>query len=582
MIRVLSRQIRKLIKSEHGQSVVMVVISASAILTMAVSTVEVAHVYYAYRQLVQSTNEATLAGAQAMSDALDNTASLGAYTAEVTAAVKQFSSVSPGGLNASSMLSNATISTQTLFCSSTMSASPFYVECQTPPGGTTGYNAISVKQTAKVNLWFGGLVGMPSMTMSATASASMKGGSDIPYNLAVIMDTTSSMTSTIKGDKDCTTSQISCAVAGLEDMLVTMDPCALSTTCTSSTPYVDDVALFVFPPAAYSSTGNYEPEYCGTGGSTVPYNFVNVTTGTNQNLAISTTGTDAGEYEIIPFNDVYKTSDTSGLAVASALAESVGASGSGCTGLSAPGGQGTYYAQVIYAAQAQLALQKSANPTSKNVMIILSDGDATACNLQANSAAGGNASCNSGKSQLVAENCPSITTANDSTKNGTISSTTPCVGSYTGQPLNGTVATVTINSKQVTIQPAGYQSPTYPSALGECGQAVQAAQLATAAGTQVYTIGFGSETSGCATDAQYTTSSGSTNGAEAWPSGPYSGTPCNAIAAMASDVNHFYSDNSGGCPALSPTNANFTSLAQIFQAITNGLSTPRMIPNGTT
>ena len=582
MIKVLARQIRRLIKGEHGQSVVMVVICASAVLTMAVSTVEVAHVYYAYRQLVQSTNEATLAGAQAMSDALDNTASLGAYTAEVTAAVKQFSSVSPGGLNASGMLSNDQISTQTLFCSSTMSKSPFYVECQTPPGGSTGYNAITVKQTAKVNLWFGGLVGMPSMTMAATASASMKGGSDIPYNLAIIMDTTSSMTSVIKGDKDCTTSQISCAVAGLEVMLENMDPCALSTTCTSSTPYVDDVALFVFPADPYSSATppNYKPRYCGTGGSSVPYNFVDVTG--SANLAMETTGTDAGEYEIIPFSYDYKTSDTSGLALSSALAESVGASGSGCTGLSAPGGQGTYYAQVIYAAQAQLVLQQSSNPTSKNIMIILSDGDATSCNAQANTAAGGNATCNGGKSQIVAENCPSITTAYDSAKNGTISSTTPCVGTYTGQPLNGTVATVTINAKQVTIQPAGYQSPTYPSALGECGQAVEAAQKATSKGTQVYTIGFGSETSGCTTDATYTTTSGSTDGAEAWPGGTYSRTPCNAIAAMASDVNHFYSDNSGGCPALSPTNANFTSLAQIFQAIVNGLSTPRMIPNGTT
>jgi len=580
MNRFLSKQLRRFIKSEQGQSVVMVVITASAILTMSVSAAEVGHVYYAYRQLVQSTNEATLAGAQAMSDALINTSSSGAYTAEVTAAVKQFSSVS-GQLNASSMLSNDQISTQTLFCASTMTKAPFYVECQTPPGSSTGYNAITVTQTAKVNLWFGQFIGIPLMNLSATATAAMKGGSDIPYNLAVIMDTTSSMTSVIKGDKDCTTSQIACAVAGLEVMLQTMDPCAQNTTC-SGAPYVDDVALFVFPPAAYSSTGNYKPEYCGTGGSSVPYNFVNVTSGTSQNLAITTTGTDAGMYEIIPFSNNYKTNNTSGLAVSSALAEAVAATGSGCTGLSAPGGQGTYYAQVIYAAQAQLALQQSANPTSKNVMIILSDGDATACNLQANTAAGGSASCSGGKSQIVAENCPSITTANDSTKNGTISSTTPCVGTYTGQPLNGTVATVTISGKQVKIQPAGYQSPTYPSALGECGQAVQAAQLATAAGTQVYTIGFGSETSGCATDKTYTTASGSTDGAEAWPSGPYSGTPCNAIAAMASDVNHFYSDNSGGCPALSPANANFTSLAQIFQAIVDGLSTPRMIPNGTT
>ena len=548
---IIFRQIRRLIKSEQGQSIVMVVISASAILTMAVSSAEVGHVYYAYRQLVTSTDEATLAGAQAMSDALLNTSSSGAYTAEVTAAVKQFSSVSPGGLNASSMLSSDQISSQTLFCSSTMSKAPFYVECQTPPGSSTGYNAITVKQTAVVNLWFGKFIGIPLMNLSATASAAMKGGSDIPYNLAVIMDTTASMKTTIPGDKDCTTSQIVCAVQGLEVMLQNMDPCAQNTTCSSSTPYVDDVAVFVFPPVPYSSTGNYKPQYCGTGVSSVPYNFVNVTPGSSQNLAIETTGTHAGTYEIIPFNDVYKTNDTSGLAVASALAEAVGFTGSGCTGLSAPGGQGTYYAQVIYAAQAALVTQQTANSSSKNVMIILSDGDATACASGANTTAGG---CNTA-SNIVADNNPSC-------------------GSSGGSCLNGT-GTATTNS-------TGYQSPTYPSALGECGQAVQAAQLATAAGTVVYTIGFGSETSGCTTDKTYTTTAGSTDGAEAWPSGPYSKTPCNAIAAMASNVNTFYSDNSGGCPALSPANANFTSLAQIFQAIVNGLSTPRMIPNGTT
>jgi hypothetical protein len=551
MFKDLSRQIRKLIKNEQGQSVVMVVICASAILTLAVSSVEVGHVYYADQQLVQSTNEATLAGAQAMSDALLNTSSSGAYTAEVTAAVKQYSSVT-GQLNASNMLSNDQISSQTLFCSSTMSKAPFYVECQTPPGGTTGYNAISVTQTAKVNLWFGGLVGMPSMNLSATSSAAMKGGSDIPYNLAVIMDTTASMKDTIKNDKDCTTSQISCAVQGLEVMLENMDPCEQNTTCTSSTPYVDDVALFVFPaPSTAFSANDYKSQYCGLGATSVPYNFVNVTPGSTQNLNMETTGLDAGAYEIIPFNDTYKTSDSSALAVASALAEAVGASGSGCAGLSAPGGQGTYYAQVIYTAQAQLVTQQAANPGSKNVMIILSDGDATACASGANTAAGG---CSSA-SNIVAENNPTCA------KTG-------------GSCLNGT-GTKTSN-------PTGYQSPTYPSALGECGQAVQAAQLATAAGTIVYTIGFGSETSGCTTDGTYTTTAGSTDGAEAWPSGTYAGTPCNAIAAMASNTNTFYSDNSGGCPALNPTNANFTSLAQIFEAIVNGLSTPRMIPNGTT
>ncbi len=583
MNRIVSRRIRKLIKSQQGQSVWMVVISAAAILTMGVSSAEVGHVYYAYRQLVSSTNAATMAGAQAMSDALFSTSTSAAYTAEVTAAVNQYSSVS-GQLNASNMLSNDAITTQTLYCANSLTGAPFFVECQTPPGSTSSYNAITVTQTAKVNLWFGAFLGMPLINLSATASAAMKGGQDTPYNLAIIMDTTGSMANTIPHDSDCATSQIVCAVQGLEVMLQNMDPCAKNTTCTSSTPFVDDVALFVFPAAAYSSTGNYKPEYCGTGGSTVPYNFVNVTpSAAPAGLAMETTGTDAGQYEIIPFNDVYKTSDTSGLAVASALAEAVGASGSGCKGLSASGGQETYYAQVINYAQAQLVQQQIAYPTSKNIMIILSDGDATACNAQTST--GNDCSNGSTKSQIIAQNCPAVTSNGTCTSATASTGTVSCpTGGCTGSPLSGT-GTSTSNPMVGTGNncTGGYHCASYPSALGECGQAVYEAQQATKAGTVVYTIGFGSETSGCTSDQTYTISSGSTYGAEAWPSGQaHSKTPCNAIAAMASNVNDFFSDNSGGCPALSTENQSFTSLAQIFEAIVTGLGKPRLIPNGTT
>ena len=252
-------------------------------------------------------------------------------------------------------------------------------------------------------------------------------------------------------------------------------------------------------------------------------------------------------YEIIPFNDLYKTTDASKtLATSSALAEAVGASGSGCAGLSAPGGQGTYYAQVIYAAQSALeqaqadleVAQGTAYSGSKNVMIILTDGDATASS-----------------GQIVAENNPSCTNVS---KNGSC--------------LNGT-GTKTTN-------PSGYNNPAYPSAVGECGQAVQAAQYATSRGTIVYTIGFGSESSGCATDKSYTVASGSTYGAEAWPGGPNPGSPCNAIAAMASAPADFYSDNTNGCPALISTNSG-NSLQVDFEEIVAGLTSPRLIPNGT-
>jgi hypothetical protein len=549
---------RKLLKDMRGQSAVVVAVTLAGVMALCATGIETGHIYYAYRLLVSSTNAATLAGAQTMSAALLDT-TYAAYENQVDSTVTQYSSAT-GGYNASTFLQNDQVTTTSPFCSTTLSNKPFNIPCQTPPGGSSGYNAITVTQTAQVPLWFGGLLGMPKVNISATSSAAMRGGQDIPYNLAIIMDTTASMGDSVKGETGCSGSQIACAVAGFATMLENMDPCASDTSCTSSTA-VDNVALFVFPALSTTYSANdYKADYCsgllggllGNSVKSVPYNFINVTPGGSQNLNMETTGTDAGTYEIIPFNDAYKSNGSSSnlsLVASSALAEAVGYSGSGCQGLSAPGGQGTYYAQVIDMAQSALQTWQTDNdPLSKNVMIILSDGDATA------SAASG---------QMVADNNPSCGKTGGSCLNGTgTSSTNPEVG--TGNNCTG-----------------GYQCPAYPSAVGECGQAVWAAQQATAAGTIVYTIGFGSETSGCTTDSTYTLT-GLTNGAEPWPGGPDPKTPCNAIAAMASNPNTFYSDVSQGCQPVNGVNGSYTSLAEIFQAVVTSLSTPRLIPNGTT
>ncbi len=108
-----------------------------------------------------------------------------------------------------------------------------------------------------------------------------------------------------------------------------------------------------------------------------------------------------------------------------------------------------------------------------------------------------------------------------------------------------------------------------------CGQAVQAAQLATETGTKVYTVAMGSPTSGsCGSDSHYSITSGSTYGAQGYTSGQQA---CQAIGAMATNKNTFFSDDSGGCAATGG-NANFTTIAQIFQAITGSLQSARLIP----
>jgi hypothetical protein len=587
----------RFLRDQAGQTAVVVALSILASATLGGTAIEAGHVYFAYQRLVASTNAAAVAAGQAMPN-IGTSASPAAGTSYYN--LYKFSSDtadSPSGLNADTLLSGASIS-MSFACSSSVQSS-LNVGCESPTSGSCGSglttcNVLKVTQRASVNLWFGGLVGVRTMNFAAVSYAAMRGGSDIPYNIAVIIDTTNSMTGSAPSGDGCGSgaTQITCAIKGLQSMLEEMDPCPLNQTCPGNAAYVDGVALFTFPAVTETTevkggntvaTGPYDDTNCPTTNPPiVPYSFINVgSSGTNLAMPSSpaTYSTVAGTYEIMGFDDGYRNSDGAGtLYSGDGLAAAVGYASSGnCQGLEAPGGEGTYYAQGIYQAQAALASQQTAYPGSKNIMIILSDGDATACNSQAYTADGGSSCTNS---QIVAVNCPAVngsgtctsTKVSISTNGSTSSYTLNCPsGGCTGTPLNGTGTSTTNHS--------GYNVATYPSALGECGQAVQAAQAATAAGTTVYTIAMGSPTSGgCLTDAHVTISSGSTNGAEAYPSGSHSGQPCNAIAAMASNENTFYSDNTSGCPALVNTAAQFETIAGIFKAITNNLTNARLIP----
>jgi hypothetical protein len=132
---------------------------------------------------------------------------------------------------------------------------------------------------------------------------------------------------------------------------------------------------------------------------------------------------------------------------------------------------------------------------------------------------------------------------------------------------------------------AGYRSYAYPSALGQCGQAVEAANNAatnasynnSGSFTRVYTVGYGITSGGCASDKTYSTTL--TTGGGSWAHG---NSACQSIKAMASAPGYFYSDEKAGGACPSPNQLNFTTLKQIFQAITGTLSGARLVPNSTT
>jgi hypothetical protein len=130
-------------------------------------------------------------------------------------------------------------------------------------------------------------------------------------------------------------------------------------------------------------------------------------------------------------------------------------------------------------------------------------------------------------------------------------------------------ATATSGHMSGTLTTSGL----YPSLKDQCKQAVTAAQYANGLpNTTVFSIAYGSASSGCSSDA-YNKSS-NPNGTNI--------TPCQTMQQMASDASTFYSDagttqNNGQC--VSAVNGNFSSLQQIFQNVADHLTYSRLIPD---
>ena len=325
------------------------------------------------------------------------------------------------------------------------------VTCVSGKSGVPSANGIQVKQQATVPTFFGNVLGISSLSISASATAGAKGGKASPVDVMIIIDTTASMNNY---DASCGATQIACALGGARALL------------SGFWPSQDQVGLLVFPGV---TSGTVSRDYtCPTTNPTiVPYG----------------SSSPAPVYQILGLSNDYKTSDaTISLDPASNIVKAVG-SASGCSGIKAPGGEGTFYGDVITAAQTTLtSTGRSGVPKA---IILLSDGDATA----------------------QAPN--QITNAKGS---------------------------------------------------NECHEAITAAQAAKTAGTTIYSVSYGSPSSGCSTD-----------------TAPQI-TPCAALLAIATDSTKFYADTSAVCPV----GANPPSgLSCLFQNFGTSLTGARMLPDNT-
>jgi hypothetical protein len=244
----------------------------------------------------------------------------------------------------------------------------------------------------------------------------------------------------------------------------------------------------------------------------------------------------------------------------------------------------TYFASAIYAAQQSLAVQQAANPGSKNAIIYLSDGQANLFlnqfpnNTSSNTSVG----CNGGSyigSQYSLSTCGTSTAS----QTGTVYLTPSQILAAQSTLGYDTLSTSSSGSGQSR---SGSSKGIYPDWNDQCQQGIVAAQYATAAGTTVYGVAYGSESSGCAsgwaqglTDTT-TVATGANVGIT-----PLSTNliPCTSIENIASTLSTFFSDyqqsGSGIDANCVDASHNTISLNSIFAAIAGSFTNPRLLPN---
>jgi hypothetical protein len=367
----LKSRISRLIKDDRGQVLPMMAALLVATVAAAALSIDLGRCFYGYRELQASANSAALAGAYVLPNS-------GAATTATN-----YSALS-GDNNAQANMSSVTMVSgyPKVLCLTSLSSNG--MSCVAPGNG----NAVQVQEQMVVNLFFAPIFGKKTLTLTATATAAMAGAITAPYNVAIIIDTTQSMNDT-DTDSQCSASRLTCALAGAQILLHDLYPCSAQlATCGSTTNNanvgspgifpgganvansVDRVSLFAFPNI---TMGTIVQDFnCSTTNPTnKPYTFP--TAGAS---SYAPSGSSTPTYQIVGWSSDYRTADTaSALNASSDVVEAVGGK-SGCSPMAAPGGEGTYYAGVIYAAQASLVAEKTANPGSQNVMVIISDGNA--------------------------------------------------------------------------------------------------------------------------------------------------------------------------------------------------------------
>lgn len=328
---------RRLLQDRRGAVALITGGAMFAVIGVSAIAVDLGTVFRAKLQLQASTDAAALAGARAIGS-----------TSDPVATANTFSALA-GDNNANANVTVTMASGYPMLKCFTSTG----VTCVSGKSGVASANGIQVKQQASVPTYFAKVFGVRSVNISATATAGAKGGQSTPVDAIVVLDTTASMASTADNSckgYDATTPanpmKIDCALAGVRALLK------------GFWPSVDQVGLMVFPGVTSATVSK---DYtCPTGNPTsVPYN-----------------NSPAPVYQILGLGKDYKTTDTTTTLNTSSNIVKAAGGVSGCSGIRAPGGQGTFYSDAIQAAQTTLT--STGRSGVQKAIIVLSDGDASA------------------------------------------------------------------------------------------------------------------------------------------------------------------------------------------------------------
>jgi Flp pilus assembly protein TadG len=341
-------KIMRILRDRRGATAVLFAVTATGLFGTIGLTVDVARVFAAKSAFTAATQAASLAGAQALLQT-------SATQTTVAAAVSSWTSANaPANVTITSTTTALSCVTATANLPSCSGANP---------------NAVNVSQTGSVSTHFLKAFGFSSFSLASSSAAAKAGGQGTPLNVMFVLDSTQSMNTvdtgcTVPGVKSPTRYQ--CALYSVQSVLKVMQPSMAS------------VGLMAFPGTAKQFTPS---KPCPTQPSATPYLSSTIFYQIGTGLSTS-------------YND-----GAGNLSHSSMIVEAVGDYGSspaltGCQ--TAKGGEGTYIAEVLTKAQAALPVVAG----TKNVIILLSDGDAGASQAQLNN-----------QSSKVAKQCGQYVTA---------------------------------------------------------------------------------------------------------------------------------------------------------------------------